>query len=69
MQTEIGWIIAIMGLTRLEKESARDERHMVCFWGWLGVREREREREGIESSEGSVKGSLAVNPSKHFSRG
>lgn len=44
MQTEIGWIIAIMGLTRLEKESARDERHMVCFWGWLGVREREGKR-------------------------
>ena len=56
-----------MGLTRLEKESARDERHGV-FLGLAGW-EREREREGIESSEGSVKGSLAVNPSKHFSRG
>ena len=51
-------------------------REGICTWWetygvFLGLAgcEREREREGIESSEGSVKGSLAVNPSKHFSRG
>ena len=53
MQTKIRWIIAIMGLTRLEKESARDERHMVCFWGWLGVRERGKERASKAVKEAS----------------
>jgi hypothetical protein len=50
----------MVGLTRLGKESARDERY-----GSYAV----RGKRDIESSEGSVKGSLAVNPSKHFSRG
>lgn len=50
----------MVGLTRLGKESARDERHESY---------EVRGNRDIESSEGSVKGSLAVNPSKHFSRG
>lgn len=51
----------MVGLTRLGKESARDDQRHESY--------EVRGNRDIESSEGSVKGSLAVNPSKHFSRG